>query len=302
MYVSRVVIRNFRNFRELDVSLDRKVTCIIGENNTGKTNLLHAIRLAIDANLSSTYRTLNEHDIHSGVDISVPEQVIVSVEFSDFSDEVNETALVGCWITSDDDDVARVTYRFRPRKTVRDAIENEGREPSGLALDDYHWEITGGGEKDPLEVQWNEDLGQSIRFAYLQEFLVVYLHALRDVQQELRRSRYSPLARLFEACEISEQEKANLVEIMRAANKEIATSEMISQAGSAISAALDATAGEAFKMGVSLGMADPSFASIARSLTVLLSNEALEDFEPARNGLGLNNILYISMLLEYFER
>jgi putative ATP-dependent endonuclease of OLD family len=49
-------------------------------------------------------------------------------------------------------------------------------------------------------------------------------------------------------------------------------------------------------------MVDPSFASIARSLTVLLSNEALQDFNPARNGLGLNNVLYISIWLEYFQR
>jgi len=55
-------------------------------------------------------------------------------------------------------------------------------------------------------------------------------------------------------------------------------------------------------MGIKLGMTDPSFASISRSLKVLLSNNRLEDFEVVRNGLGLNNILYISMLLEYFER
>jgi putative ATP-dependent endonuclease of the OLD family len=35
---------------------------------------------------------------------------------------------------------------------------------------------------------------------------------------------------------------------------------------------------------------------------VLLSDCALTDFETYRNGLGLNNILYISMLLESFER
>lgn len=55
-------------------------------------------------------------------------------------------------------------------------------------------------------------------------------------------------------------------------------------------------------MELKLGMAEPSFASISRSLQILLSNGAIADFEPGRNGLGLNNILYISMILEYFER
>ncbi len=84
MYISRIVIRNFRNFDHLDVSVQPGVTCVVGENNTGKSNLLHALRLAVDANLSSQYRQLIEHDIHSTVDISDPEQVIVSVEFSDY--------------------------------------------------------------------------------------------------------------------------------------------------------------------------------------------------------------------------
>jgi putative ATP-dependent endonuclease of OLD family len=58
MRISRIVIRNFRSFEHLDVSLSASPTCVIGENNTGKTNFLHAIRLCIDANLSSAYRSL----------------------------------------------------------------------------------------------------------------------------------------------------------------------------------------------------------------------------------------------------
>ena len=45
MFVSRLFIKNFRNFRHLDVQLSDGVTCFIGENNSGKTNLFHALRL-----------------------------------------------------------------------------------------------------------------------------------------------------------------------------------------------------------------------------------------------------------------
>ena len=94
MYISRVVVRNFRNFKHLDVKLRDGVTCVIGENNTGKTNLLRAIRLAVDANLSSQYRQLLEQDVHSGTDLSNAGQVLVSVEFADYKDEVGEHALL----------------------------------------------------------------------------------------------------------------------------------------------------------------------------------------------------------------
>jgi predicted ATP-dependent endonuclease of OLD family len=51
MYISRIVVRHFRNFELLDVPISPGATCLIGENNTGKSNLLFALRLAIDANL-----------------------------------------------------------------------------------------------------------------------------------------------------------------------------------------------------------------------------------------------------------
>ena len=75
MYVSRLVIRNFRNFKKLDVRLKGGVTCVIGENNSGKTNLFRALRLAIDVNLSSQFRQLMPHDIHADVDLSSANQV-----------------------------------------------------------------------------------------------------------------------------------------------------------------------------------------------------------------------------------
>ena len=77
MRISRVVIRNFRSFELLDVPLSSSTTCVIGENNTGKTNFLHAIRLCIDSNISSAYRSLIPADIHSTVDISHPNQVLI---------------------------------------------------------------------------------------------------------------------------------------------------------------------------------------------------------------------------------
>jgi putative ATP-dependent endonuclease of OLD family len=300
MYISRLVVRNFRNFQHLDIALDKGVTCIVGENNSGKSNLLHAIRLAVDANLSSQYRRLIEHDIYSGVDISKPEQVIVALEFRDFKDKENECALVGAWQIKED--VARLSYRFRPTERVRDELGADERKKEGLTFDDYHWEITGSGEADPATVKWNEDLGTGVRFADLQNFLVVFLPALRDVQQDLRQSRASPLGRLFSVSDIGDEEKEALVDTLRAANDAIADTPSIKSAGNDIQTAFAETAGEAYEMGVQLGVAEPSFASIARSLTVLLSNDSLDDFDPARNGLGLNNILYVSMLLKYFEK
>lgn len=300
MYISRLVIRNFRNFAHLDVSLKPGVTCIVGENNTGKSNLFFAIRLAVDSNLSWASRRLSDADIHSAIDASTPQQVLVSLELSGYSEHDNERALVTSWEVADDK--ARLTYRFRPKQTVRDDIDAEVREPTGLTVEDYDAEVTGGGEEDPATVEWDSNIGTSIRFGDLQAFQVVCLQALRDVEQDLRQSRFSPLAKLLSAMDIPATEKDGLVAILDKANEDIADQPTFRAVGSAIDKAFLDTAGEAFALKVKLGMADPSFASIAKSLTVLLTNKSLQDFEPGRNGLGLNNMLYISVLIEYFER
>ncbi len=300
MYVSRIVVRNFRNFRHFDVSLNPGVTCVVGENNTGKTNLLRAIRLPIDATLSSQYRVLFPSDFHSDLDYSTPQQVLISLEIRDFAGKENEEAMVAGWAI--DDDLARLTYRFRPRVSIIEAIEAGERTESKLTLDDYRWQILGaGGDIDPATVEWNESFGRSIRFEELQQFIVVVLPPLRDVEQSLRQSRFSPLGKLLTGSEIPEEEQLALVRILSEANENIAQSATISSIGGKIDESFSEAAGAAFRMQVNLGMASPSFNDISRSLTVLLSDKSLSQFDPSLNGLGLNNVLYVSMLLRFFQ-
>ena len=139
MRLSRVVIRNFRSFQHLDVPISETTTCVIGENNTGKTNFLHAIRLCIDSGLSSTFRSLIARDIHAGIDVSHPNQVLIGLEITDFDGKVNEEALVGAW--QFEPGRARLIYRFRPKKNVREDLETEEIIPGELTLEDYHWKL-----------------------------------------------------------------------------------------------------------------------------------------------------------------
>ncbi len=302
MYISRLLVRNFRNFRLLDVPLNDSATCIVGENNTGKTNLIHAIRLVLDANMSSYYRQLAPDDFSVGLDYRSPQHVLVSVEFREFADKPNEEAMVEGWHI--DDDLARLTYRFLPKPKVREAILDGERADNDLTIDDYHWMIRGGGgEIDPATVAWDRDFGRGFRFEELQQsFLVILMKPLRDVEQELRQQRSSPLGRLLTAADIPPEEQDELVDILVNANQQISDSETISGLGTEISEAFEATAGKAFSMGVDVGMAAPSFMDIYRGLTLLLSNDAIDKFTPGKNGLGLNNVLYISILLRVFER
>jgi putative ATP-dependent endonuclease of OLD family len=302
MRISRVVIRNFRSFGHLDIPISEMTTCVIGENNTGKTNFLHAIRLCIDSALSSAFRSLLSRDIHSSTNISQPNQVLIGLEITDFAGKINEEALVGAW--QFEPKRARLIYRFRPKKSVREDLETEEIASGDLTLEDYHWEITAGGDPahDLASIGWDEDVGTSIRFGDLQSFLVVYLPALRDVESELRQYRSSPLARLVDAMQIGSAEQEKLLDVLRDANKKIAADASIAAVAKAIDESFEKVTGPAFNMDIGLGVAEPTFQSVIRALRILLTNAAMQNFEPSSNGLGLNNILYVSILIEWFHK
>ena len=62
MFMKRLQLKNFRNYKELDISFDDKVNVIIGENAQGKTNLLEAIYLLA---FTKSYRTINDRELIS---------------------------------------------------------------------------------------------------------------------------------------------------------------------------------------------------------------------------------------------
>ncbi|WFP74649.1 ATP-dependent endonuclease [Mesorhizobium sp. WSM4906] len=302
MYISRIVIRNFRSFELLDVTIGQGTTCVIGENNTGKSNLLHAVRLCLDATLSSAYRSLLPSDIHSKIDLAHPEQVLVAIEVTDFKGKINEEALVGAWQFKPG--YSRLIYRYRPKLGIREDLETGDIKPGQLTREDYQWEIVGGGDPahNPAKLSWKDDVGSSIRFSDLQSFLVVFLPALRDVESDLRQYRNSPLARLVDAMKIDLAEQKTLLDALRKANDQIAHAPSIDAIAKAIDESLKKVTGPAFSMDIDLGLAEPSFQAIVRALRILLTNTAMENFDPSSNGLGLNNILYVSILIEYFHR
>ena len=99
--------------------------------------------------------------------------MLIGLELTEFAGKTNEEALVGAWQFKPGH--ARLIYRYRPKLGVREDLETGEVHPGDLTRSDYQWEITGGGDPahDPAEIDWDEDIGSSIRFADLQSFLVV---------------------------------------------------------------------------------------------------------------------------------
>lgn len=64
MYINFVKIENYRNFQDIEVNLS-KLSIIIGENNSGKTNFINALKLVLNnSDLEFSSKKLSHTDIN----------------------------------------------------------------------------------------------------------------------------------------------------------------------------------------------------------------------------------------------
>ena len=169
MKLTTVEIRNFRCIKELSVNLD-ETTVLIGENNSGKTAFLEAIRICLERLRGRGRGPFNEYDYHLSAERSAPadsdpiqiELSFVETDSEPWTDEVTQS-LEGL-VAFDDEDHRRVTLRvtssFNPNIV-------------GFATD---WEF--------LDANGNPLSGQARAVTQLITFQrmvpVFYLSALRD--------------------------------------------------------------------------------------------------------------------------
>lgn len=176
MLLTRVQIKNFRNFSYLDLSLGDHAV-IVGENRVGKSNFLLALRLVLDSSLSDAARQLKLTDIWDKCTDTEP-QVDIHLDFSRFESDPNLTALLTDYRLAEDHNIARLSYIFRKRAEVTGAPTSEA---------DYEFKIYGAGDET-----------RSVSSYLRRKICLVLLHALRDAESELAVWRTSPLRPLLD--------------------------------------------------------------------------------------------------------
>lgn len=180
-YISRVQIKNFRNFLDIDVSLDHKQV-ILGENNVGKTNFLKAIQLILDKNYSDADRELLPEDFHESIDSPMENgsEIEVKIQIKGYEHNRKLVAQFDDAVISDAPPTLQITYRYFPNKDELGNILN------------YRFTIYKGNNEN------------AIFKAEDRNFINIYvIKALRDVERELKANKNSPLYKLVKQYEIA---------------------------------------------------------------------------------------------------
>ena len=112
MYIAKLVITNFRCFCQTTVDFQPGLNVILGENNAGKTALLRALRLVFDR--SGRLRP-DLPDFYQGIAdfTKAPTISIAATLRSSSPDSIEDKALVATWLTKLDAPwEAQLTYEF----------------------------------------------------------------------------------------------------------------------------------------------------------------------------------------------
>lgn len=273
LYISRVVIKNYRNFKDVDVRLGHKQV-IIGENNIGKTNFIRALQLILDPTLSDDDRILDESDFNDTLvnPMENDEEIEISIYISNYrNNRVILAMLQGATVMDNGEETLKFTYKFFPHT---DDMGNK----------EYEFVIFMGDDE-------NRIFG-ALQRKYLN---IKVIKALRDVESELRNSRLSPVKKMLDEYSIEKQELEHIAEEYKRSGEEILNIDEIKDLTQNINRRFNAILGEGTH-DISLQAIEIDPTKVLSSLKLLMENRSAADVS-----LGLNNILYISMILHNLQ-
>lgn len=319
MYISKIKIEGFRNFPQNEILFNDGVNVVIGHNNSGKTNLIKAISLVINGESS---RRLEIDDFAKNTTLpklksSAPE-VTISLTFKKSLDEpVNSDDLVTVsnWLTILDAEYeAKLTYKFFLPVDKHDEYLTSLEECTSK---EQAWQIV---KQDYLRFYKHKIYGgdpallQTADNESLQKFDFQFLNAIRDVERDMFTGKNTMLKEIldfFIDYEIksadegikSQAEKVTEIKLLRARFAR-QTETLITELQTRMHAGKNQILDYARQTGATFNNAEPDFdgriseIELFSALKLIIGYAGLDIKIPAtHNGLGYNNLIYISLLL-----
>ncbi|WP_252254691.1 TOPRIM nucleotidyl transferase/hydrolase domain-containing protein [Clostridium sp. ZBS12] len=271
-YISRVEIKNFRNFKSMDINLNHKQV-IIGENSVGKTNYIYALQLILDPTLSDQDRMLKESDFYE--EIKEPfknrEEIYISIEIDNY--EHNKSILSqinGAKVKDDNGNLKlKITYKFIP-------VGKNNK---------YEYIIFKGNDEKKLFTYKDREI-----------LNIKVIGALRDVEKELKNTSKSPINKMLKEYDINFDEIQDVVDRMHKASEELLNVDEIIDITEKINKTYLSIMGKSDKSNLQLNTMELKAEKLLYSMKLLKGSRGTND-----NSLGINNILYISLILSQLE-
>ena len=264
MYLHTLRLCNFRSCYETDVTFQPTLTLLVGENNSGKSNVIEALRLATTPlNLRRT-RFFEADDLSHGREGSAIE---LGLELDGLT-----TIQQAQYITALDLGTKRALYtaRFRPDETIP--------------------------KRSQLSLHAGKDAGPDPESEKREQIRHVYLEPLRNAQRELDSANGSRLAFIIEQLTAPEDRDGFLA----AANKtfdDLADHPVLTGTRDGIQTHVKALTEPVRGQNVKLDFRAYELRRLARSLRLKMAEHGIEPADLAESGLGYANLLFIATVV-----
>ena len=285
MYLSKISIKNFRVFSDaVEVSFSKGLNLLVGENGSGKSTAVDAIRALLGENEFSR-RGIIEEDFSSVFCESQKkssESLFISGVFSNLTEAQKVEYL--SWL--DEDFNAKLS--FEVQRTLNRRNNYKQKRWGGNSSNSFF-------DIEPLN-----------------DIQCVYLPALRDAERRLRTGRGSRLARFIANLSAddlkSKREKDELMPLeqdLKEFNEKAANESEIKNATELINSSILSAVGNVYGQKTQIRFNILSYERIIESLQLLFSDDLSSNLNIFRslseNSLGYNNLIYIATILAEFE-
>lgn len=300
MYISRIRVQGYRCCNDTSVKFNRGLNVIIGENNAGKSTILKALGLVF----SRSGQKLTVDDFYRWVTPSdTPPSVTITVIICGTADDRPEDkAVVASWLTKLASPwEATLTFRYFLPETE---LETFQKELNGSGSN--YWEIV---EKNlPKFVSriygGNPDAKNRAESEWLEKFDYHFLDAIRDAETYMFSGKNALLKKVLQRFldydlndKTAEEKQAEI--LRRRGSCDTCSTMLLGEISQRIdrNAILDL----ASKTGASIG-GKPEIAGrldetdLLSALKLVIHKQGL-DLPLSHNGLGYNNLIYISLIL-----
>jgi len=200
MHIESLHLKNFRKFKTLDLVFNKGLNVLIGENDSGKTAIIDAIKLVLGTH-SNDWIRLEKEDFYSSDGTNYEYEMKIICTFNDLSED--EAAMFLEWLSIDNGN-----YYLKLSLKAK-------RKDKGNSLSEVFYDVRAG-----------EDEENGVMSGLARNKLrATYLKPLRDAQYELAPRKGSRLSQILNNYDIFQKEKPTdehrLEKIMREANEDI---------------------------------------------------------------------------------
>lgn len=264
MYLRSLRLKNFRSCFDTEVEFQPGITLLVGENNSGKSNVIEALRLATTPLNRRATRYFDESDLSHGHESQ-------EAELRTHYDGLTK-AQRAHYIAALDVDTNQAVYSAKYASDSKRRHNVRSTFTAGPV---------GGTDAEPEKRE---------------QITHVYLAPLRDAKRELDSSDGNRLLRIIRHL-TTEEEREDFLSSANDSFKELKKHDVLTTTTDEIQGHLGELTNSVRGQSVEVTFADYELSRLARSLRVKMAEHGIEPANLTESGLGYANLLFIATVI-----